>query len=152
MISSINFLSKAFILLSAGFFILAGCTGSNDPAALRLDESHDVGAAKSRIAVLPIHNMSGAPAPVKAIRQSLKNKLRNQGFSIIEEETLDKFMARHRMRYTGGIDKIIAESLRDETGADAALITSLELYDETYPPKIAVISRLVSTGDTPIIL
>ena len=39
-----------------------------------------------------------------------------------------------------------------ETGVKGVLITSIELYSETYPPKIALISRLVSTDDPPVIL
>ena len=61
-------------------------------------------------------------------------------------------MARHRVRYTGGMDIVIAQAFRNEIDVEAVLITSLELYDKTYPPKIALTARLVSTGDNPAIL
>jgi hypothetical protein len=35
---------------------------------------------------------------------------------------------------------------------DGVLITSLELYHDQYPPKISILSRLISTGDSPLIL
>ena len=61
-------------------------------------------------------------------------------------------MARHRVRYVGGINSETARALKWETGADAVLITSVELYSEIFPPKIALTARLVSTGNSPKIL
>jgi TolB-like protein len=37
-------------------------------------------------------------------------------------------------------------ALKEEMGVDAALITSLELYNESAPPRISLTLRLVSTG------
>ena len=153
MIFSINFLNKAFILFFAGLFCLSGCARINKPvAALVLTKSPDAGIDTLHIAVLPVQNLSGAAAPIKDIRQSLINNFKKQGFDILEEELLEKFMARHRVRYTGGIDGMTAQALKEETSVGAVLITSLELYDDRYPQKIALTSRLVSTGDKPTIL
>lgn len=153
MIFSINFLNKALILFFAGLFCLSGCARINKPvAALVLTKNPDAGINTFHIAVLPVQNLSGATAPVKDIRQSLIDNFKKQGCNIIEEEILEMFMARHRVRYTGGIDGVTAQSLKEETLVDAVLITSLELYDDKYPQKIALTSRLVSTGDKPTIL
>jgi hypothetical protein len=104
------------------------------------------------IAVLAVENLSGAAAPLKDIRQWLINRLNTQGLNLLEEETLERFMARRRLRYTGGIGRSTAQAIREETGTEAVLITSLELYSDIFPPKIALTSRLVSTGDNPAIL
>lgn len=56
------------------------------------------------------------------------------------------------MRYVGGINAIRAEKLKEITGAEAVLITTLELYDEQSPFKIALLSRLVSLAASPEIL
>jgi len=104
------------------------------------------------IAVLPLDNMSRTAAPLKEIRQLLLDGLRQQGIAVLNEEILESFMLRHRLRYTGSINMMEAQTLKEETGAEAVLITSLELYDEIYPPKVALMSRLVSTGDNQIIL
>lgn len=61
-------------------------------------------------------------------------------------------MSKHRIRYVGGIDKGVAKAFKEETGVEGVLIISLELYSETNPPKIALTSRLVSTGEDPSIL
>ena len=104
------------------------------------------------IAVLPIENLSAVMAPLKDIRGLFITQLKATGFGVLEEEALEKFMARNRIRYTGGINKAVAQAFKNEVGVEGVLITSLELYNEVNPPKIALTSRLVSTGDNPVIL
>jgi hypothetical protein len=105
------------------------------------------------IAVLPVDNLSGAGGtPVKQLREALKEKLKKQGLTLLEDDLLEQFMTRHRIRYVGGIDTATAKAFLSETGANAVLVTSLELYNETDPPKIALTCRLVSTGESPKII
>jgi len=106
----------------------------------------------SPIAILPVENLSGSAAPLKEIRKSLIKGLEEKGFKVLEEELLEKFMARHRIRYIGGIDGATAKAFKEETGVGSVLITSLELYNDMTPPKIALISRLVSPNESPAIL
>jgi hypothetical protein len=100
-----------------------------------------------QIAVLPVENLSDTKAPIKIIGQTLKDSLKNEGLNILSDEGLKAFMEKQRLRYTGMIDQPTARAFKREIGTDAVLITSLELYNEQYPPKIALMSRLVSTGD-----
>jgi len=109
-------------------------------------------AKKFQIAVFPVENLSGTLSPLKEIRQSAIDRLRAEGFPVLEEGILDKFMARHRVRYTGGIDQGTAKAFKEETGTEAVLITSVELYSDRVPPKIGLMARLVSTGEKPVIL
>ncbi len=121
--------------------------------------SNDIGREHSasikegtRIAVFPVENLSGAMGPVREIRQMFIERLRTAGVDVLDEETLQKFMAKHRIRYTGGIDKDTAQAFKREENVGGVLITSLELYSEAIFPKISFISRLVSTEETPSIL
>jgi hypothetical protein len=104
------------------------------------------------VAVLPLVNMSGRPAPVKEIRQALLRELVARGVSVLDDGDQERFMTRHRVRSMDGIDGDTAQSLKKETGRDAVLITTLEQYDVTDPPAIAMTTRLVATEDPPIIL
>lgn len=104
------------------------------------------------IAVLPVENLSGTAAPLKEIRKSLIEGLAARGFKVLEEDILEDFMTRHRVRYIGGIDEVTAKAFKEETGAGSILITSLELYNDMIPPKIALTSRLVSPNTSPVIL
>jgi hypothetical protein len=96
------------------------------------------------IAVWPVHNLSAGPAPLAAIRQSIISELKNRGVVLVPEERLQRFIDSQRLRYAGGLDPVTAQGLNTETGAKAVLITTLEHYNITAPPKIALSARLVA--------
>ena len=148
MISSTNFLNRVCVLLFTGVLCFWGCAWTKKS----VNENAQIHEGKFLIAVFSFENLSGTNVPLKDIRELFINKLGAKGFPILEEETLEKFMTKNRIRYTGGIDKPLAQAFKNETGTGGVLITSLELYSEVNPPKIALTSRLVSTGDNPIIL
>ena len=104
------------------------------------------------IAVLPIHNLSATPIPFESIKASLIGNLAQKGLRILAGEALERFIFKYRLRYIGGVTRETATALRQETDADGVLITSVGLYNETSPPKIAMFSRLVSTEPTTEIL
>jgi TolB-like protein len=144
---STGFLSKGFIfflaLLIFPFFSNAeGVDRNGSPQS----------GTNPNIAVFPIENLSGNAAPLREIRQIFVEGLKKQGIRVLEDDTFEKFMARHRIRYTGGLDEDTARSFKEEVGTEGVLIISLESYSETNPPKISLLSRLVSTGDPPAIL
>lgn len=145
---SIKFLNKVLALAVACFICGTACSTRTRPAPETAPES----GIKLRFAVLPMVNMSGHPAPVKEMRQALVQGLIAQGGVIFDDEDLERFMVRHRVRYMEGIDTVTARALREEAGIDAVLITTLEQYADTVPPAIALTTRLVATRDTPIIL
>jgi TolB-like protein len=130
--------------LSLPFLGIAGAavntdTGNPTSAALRNEPSFSV-------AVLPVENLSGTPAPLQEIRKRLAEGMKKRGIATLPEAELLRFMARHRMRYAGGITTDLAQAFLKETGTKAVLITSVVSYFEGPPPKLAFFVRLVSTG------
>ena len=87
----------------------------------------------SLIAVMPVENLTGMPVPVQAVRRSLVQDLKRKGLNILGEDVLEKFLERHRIRYTGGLNRDLGEALREETGTNAVLFPTLELFDECDP-------------------
>ena len=147
MILSANFLSKAFLFFLA-LLIFPGVASSQE-----IGRKDSPGSGRnSNIAIFPVENLSGTAAPLKEIRQAFVEELKKQGIHILQEESLERFMARHRIRYTGGLDGDTARAFKEEMGTEGVLIVSLELYSEANPPKISLLSRFVSTGDPPAIL
>ncbi len=104
------------------------------------------------IAVMPVDNLSGIPAPLIGIRNEIVFHLEKSAVSVLPGEQIEDFIVRHRIRYTGGMDNETARLLKEEIGADAVLFTALEYYNVQLPPKIALSARLVTTGDRPQIL
>jgi TolB-like protein len=137
----------AFFLLTSLLF-LSGCASTGtEPVA-----SETAVTGNFRIAVYPVTNLSGVRAPLKETRRMLSEMLRARGVAVLGDAELETFLARHRIRYLGGLTAKESEWLKDETAADAVLICSLEHYNEVFPPKIALTARLVSTGIKPVIL
>ena len=128
--------------------LLCACAGPRE--GLRAPEP--AAAERGRIAVFPMENLSGSLAPLREIRGFFLARLQAAGYEVLDDDSLDQVMTRHRVRYTAGVDRDVALALKQEAAVDAVLIPSLELYDETSPPKVAMFSRLVSTGDSPAVL
>lgn len=105
-----------------------------------------------QVAILPIENLSGGTAPLATLRRALGITVAASGVGVVPEEAVDRFIREHRIRYTGGVDEETSRSLKTQLRADAVLVTSLELYSDEAPPKMALMSRLVSTGERSEIL
>ena len=148
---STNFSSKLFSILFTVIICLSGCSSTNN-RAIRVTDDHPAPEKKLLVAVLPVTNLSSTPAPLGEIRQLLMSSFKQQGLDIVPAETLERFIVKHRVRYMGGLNEMTARDIRYEIGADAVLITSVDLYSEVSPPKVALTCRLVSTGHNPEIL
>jgi TolB-like protein len=145
---SINCLNRrGLFVVAAGFLVLTACAGTRNTAQINPPEKQHL-----HVAVFPVDNESSARAPLEEIRQSLVQRLKVQGADVLDDVALEQFMAKHRVRYTAGLDTLTSEAFSSEAGVDAVLITSVEAYSETNPPRIALISRLVSTGSRPSVL
>lgn len=108
--------------------------------------------ARRRILVLPVHNLTGGQAPVKELGAAIERAVARRFEVIPLADVVEGFLARHRMRYTGGIDAEQARAAREELGADAVLITSLQTYRAANPPALAISMRLVTTANEPTIV
>ena len=107
--------------------------------------AEDTAAPQVRIAVFPIENLTGAPAPVKELRAEVMAGLSSRGVQMVDEEALQRFFAKHRVRWAGGIDGDLGRALVEETGASHALVTIFDVYGEGEPPRFGFTMRLVST-------
>jgi TolB-like protein len=148
MILSTHFLNKILCLFILGLLFFASPASGQEVKKGNVAVNEN----KIRIAIFPVENLSGTVAPTKEIRQAFIGKLGSVGVDVLDEETFEKFMAKYRIRYTGGVSTEIAKAFKQDIHVSGVLITSLELYSDVIPPKISLISRLVSTGESPSIL
>jgi len=146
--SSFNINKRVLVVLSSFFLFFSGCANIGGQAFV----ARPVAVKNVLLAVYPITNLTGKKAPLKETRQLVIGRLQAQGVNVLSDEALEKIMVRHRIRYVGGLSREESESFKSELGIDAVLIIFYELYDDGYPPKIALTARLVSTGGRPVIL
>ncbi len=105
-----------------------------------------------RIALLPPENLSESSPPLREIELVVERALARVGIEVVSGALVDEFLARHRIRNTGGLDRDAARAARTELGVSAAMITSVVLYREIAPPRFGVLMRLVSAAEEPEIL
>jgi len=142
--------SRAWPPLAAALLIGATACAHRAPRSLPTVGLAEPG-ARPRVLLLPIDNLSIQAAPLKELRGALERAF-GERLELVSGDVLEPFLAKHRLRHTGGLDAAAARAARDELGADAVLITSLELYRAAGPPMLGLTVRLVSVGDEPVIL
>ena len=111
-----------------------------------------VAALPGKVAVLPLSNLVGGPAPLKEVRALLEQALRDRGVTLVPGREVEEFLARHRLRWTGGIDAESVKAAAAEMGATGVLVTSVDMYQNAVPPSFGLRSRLVATGEKARIL
>lgn len=126
--------------VALGLAALAGCRHA-PAASLRL-----------HVAVLPVQNATGRTAPTRALTEALDLALAARGVRTVPRPDLEAVLARHRIRWTGGVDRATARALREELGVDTVLVPTLEQHGPEAPPRVSIAWRLVSTGVRPFVL
>ena len=123
-------------LVAASLFACAGARRPPPPAL------------PGKVAVLPLSNLAGGPAPLKELRGLLEAALQERGVTLVPDEQVEAFLARHRMRWTGGIDAEAAKAAAAEMGVTGVLVTSVDLYQNATPPSVGLRARLVAANES----
>lgn len=131
---------KRLVILGSILVLFGGC---KTQAASPPDHGGDLSGAYPVVAVLPIHNLSGAKAPLDEIRQTLERALTQNGVPTLDSAGLQQFIVNHRIRHIGGMEHQTARSLHTETGAQAVFQTTLEIYHDFPIPKLAILARVM---------
>ncbi|MBI3754386.1 MAG: hypothetical protein HY266_10175 [Deltaproteobacteria bacterium] len=106
------------------------------------------------IAILPFENLSDNPAATKILGEFIKRELRGKGWVFItKDDAVEEFLAKRRIRYTGGVTRLVAREMGKVLGVDAVLVGSINQFYAANKGKIdvGVTARLVSTIDGSII-
>jgi TolB-like protein len=99
-----------------------------------------------------VQNLSGRPAPLKALAEAIELTVRSHGFDVVAGDAVKRVLAAHRIRFVGGLDAATAKAMRDELGVDAVLVSTVQIHDPTFPPKFGLEQRLVSVAGPPAIV
>lgn len=126
--------------------LAAGCAGPRPSAPGN-------GAAERpppRLLVLPLENLSGGAAPLRDLGLAVEVAVASRGIEVITGDLLEAFLAKYRIRNTGGLDRAAARAARDDLGVDGVLVTTLGSFSEN-PPRLSLTMRLISTGGDPAV-
>ncbi len=105
-----------------------------------------------RLAVMPPENLTGGKVPLASLHAAVREELTKSGFSFVDDSAMEPFLARHRIRYTGGVSGTTSAAVATDLAAEALLVTTVESYEAEGVPSIAIGMRLVSATDPPVVL
>jgi TolB-like protein len=100
-----------------------------------------------KIALLPFENNSGRREAVTRIMPIVRDYLIRSGYGLLDEQDVEGFLARKRIRRTGEISRKAAREIREELGADFVLVGSVEVFDEEDGLHVGLSCRLVDSSN-----
>jgi TolB-like protein len=106
---------------------------------------------KGRIALFPFENLSVDKNALTSVMPVLREKLEAKGFDILDEDSLNQFLLKERIRCTGYITKDTATKLKEELNVEAILVGSINSFSNGENPQAGFSARLVSSSDCSII-
>lgn len=102
------------------------------------------------LAVLPFDNLAARDLDEVPLRDQLEQALIARRVTIVRRERLEEALARHRIRWTGGLADADGKALKTEVGARRALVTSVFAASEADLPRIVLHVRVVSLEQEPV--
>jgi TolB-like protein len=106
---------------------------------------------KVRIALFPFENLTDDKnAPIE-IMPVLKSRLEKKGLEIVDEDSLNKFLLKERVRSTGYVSRDIAQKMGKELNVKAVLVGSITSYYPLKNPQVGVLARLIDSSSGAIL-
>lgn len=128
------------LLIFLPSFVLAKSTSDSN-----LGQSEIV----KHIAILPFENLSENSTAARTLGEFLKKELSAKGWLNIKEgDIVEEFLAKRRIRYTGGITKVMAKEMGKTLGVDAVMVGSINQFSDLGDKvNVGVTVRLIGTND-----
>jgi TolB-like protein len=101
---------------------------------------------KTRIALLPFENLTDDKTAFSQIMPVVKNRLETKGFELVDEDSLNKFLLKERVRSTGYISRDIARKMKEELNVKAILIGAITSYYPLKNPQVGILARLIDSA------
>ena len=104
---------------------------------------------RQRVALFPFENLSEDKNAAAFVMPLVRDRLESIGLDMLDEETLEKFLLKERIRCTGYITKSLAGKLGEELNVKKVFIGSINSFYSGENPRIGFSARLVDsvTGD-----
>jgi len=106
---------------------------------------------RALIALFPFENFSEDSFATEKIMPLVKNHLESKGYGVLDEETLERFLIKERIRSTGYISSEMARKMGKELHVEAVLIGSINTFNSGKNPMAGFSARLINTADGNII-
>jgi len=156
-----KFITKGQLIFALSFFVFViglGCSTTqkdedvSDFSESRMLETEPTSKDfRPQVALFPFENFSDDIFATEKIMPIVKNQLAEKGFGVLDEETLERFMIKERIRSTGYISAEMARKMGKELDVSAVLIGSINTLNSGKNPMAGFSARLIDTSDGTII-
>jgi TolB-like protein len=150
--------SKLIIISVCALIISIGCSttpSQNKEAISDLPDSQEIKLlpkdVKAQIALFPFENFSVDANALNDIMPLVKNYLESKGFAVLDEDKMENFLLKERIRSTGYISEEMAGKLGKELHVDAILVGSINTFSRGENPRVGLSARLIRSSDGTIL-
>jgi TolB-like protein len=148
-------LCSMLIALSFLFFIVnAGYAQPSNPPLSPEKEWEIIakgGMEESKIAIFPFENLTDNKDALTAVMPVIRDRLVKKGLKILNEDTLNRFLLKERIRNSGYIPKDLAMKMREELNVQAILVGAVNLFLPVENPQVGLSVRLINSSDGAIL-
>lgn len=131
-----------------------GCSttpSQSEQAISELPESQEIKLSQkefnAQIALFPFENFTDDKNALEKVMPIVQNQLESKGFRVLDEETLESFLLKERIRSTGYISREMARKLGKELNVEAVLVGSINTLYNGENPRVGFSARLINTLD-----
>ena len=149
---------SCLLILSLIFLVVIGCsTTKKEQIISNLPESQmqETGETRedfiAKIALFPFENFSEDIHALEKVMPVVQNQVESKGFKVLDEETLEHFLLKERIRATGYISKEMAKKLGKELDVEGVIVGSINTLNSGRNPKVGFSARFISSSDGSII-
>lgn len=104
-----------------------------------------------RIALFPFENFSDDKDALKQVIPVLRSRLEKEGLEILDDESLNRFLIKERIRYSGYISKDVARKIESELNVKAILTGSVNSFSAAGNPIVGLSARLIDSSSGQIL-
>lgn len=104
-----------------------------------------------RIVIFPFENFSEDKDAMAYVMPLIKEEIKKKGLILIDEDEINNFLLKERIRSTAYISRETAKKLSNELKVDVVLLGSINIFSNVETPHIGLSARLVRCSDNSII-
>ncbi|MGB9716205.1 MAG: hypothetical protein ACPL1G_07350 [Thermodesulfovibrionales bacterium] len=102
---------------------------------------------KIKIALFPFENLTDEKIALEQVMPVLRNQLERKGLELLDDNILNNFLLKKRVRNTGYISKDLAHEARNELRVDAIITGSINSFYLKENPQVGILIRMIDTSD-----
>ena len=106
---------------------------------------------KLNIALFPFENFTEDRNALTSVIPVLRNRLEARGLDVLNEDSLNRFLLKGRIRSTGYISRDIARKIREELNVQVILVGSVNSFFPGENPRVGFSARLINSSDGSIL-